>query len=512
MLFLLLACAEAPIDSDVPADSVDPAADCLTLSPLSLDFASLAVLDGESASEVVTLTNTCAVAVSLYSVALEGDTDVFSTVPVSGGDLGAGVALTFTIQYVPEASGEHAAQLVVESELGTLSTDLTGEGVAPDIAVTPAELSFGEIDAGCSPQQTVTIKNAGDETLIISGLDFSSETSTFSLNLNEAENGPLPWSLALSDEVAVEVAFTPSNLGFDSASLVITSNDPSTREVTVLSEGQGGTFEQQIDVLIQPDAEADILFAVDKSCSMDDKSDELIEHFGAFTDAMDAGELDYRVALIVQDSGLVYGADPYIDQSNAWRASEITYDMRSGSEGSYTESGFTLLLAAVAANSWIRDSAELHLIGFSDEPEQSRDSDYSDYNDYISEFQMFKDDPDDVVFHAIGGDYPGGCDSAEPYTGFYEATVATGGIFESICTTDWDATLESVGSYILPAPAASFSLSQPAVSETIAVLVDAQSVSSWQHDTDNDAIVFDADHIPVGGAEVTISYIRSHCP
>ena len=44
-------------------------------------------------------------------------------------------------------------------------------------------------------------------------------------------------------------------------------------------------------------------------------------------------------------------------------------------------------------------------------------------------FQGLKTNPDDVVFHAIGGDYPSGCGGNDAYTGMYEASVATGGLF-----------------------------------------------------------------------------------
>ncbi len=67
----------------------------------------------------------------------------------------------------------------------------------------------------------------------------------------------------------------------------------------------------------------------------------------------------------------------------------------------------------------------------SDEPEQS----VNPYTYYVSLFQGMKADPDDVVIHAVAGDYPGGCGSASAGTGYYEATVATGGVFLSICAS-----------------------------------------------------------------------------
>ena len=50
----------------------------------------------------------------------------------------------------------------------------------------------------------------------------------------------------------------------------------------------------------------------------------------------------------------------------------------------------------------VREDAKLNFVAVSDEPEQSTNS----YSHYISLFQSYKADPEDVIFHAIGGDYP----------------------------------------------------------------------------------------------------------
>ena len=55
----------------------------------------------------------------------------------------------------------------------------------------------------------------------------------------------------------------------------------------------------------------------------------------------------------------------------------------------------------------------------------------NNYSYYISSFQGLKDNPDDVIIHAIGGDYPSVA-VVDPYNGFYEATVATGGLFQHL--------------------------------------------------------------------------------
>ena len=182
--------------------------------------------------------------------------------------------------------------------------------------------------------------------------------------------------------------------------------------------------------------------------------------------------------------------------------------MLAGAEGIHTEMGFTLLANGIAQSDWLREDAKLNLIGISDEPEQSA----STYSAYISQFQGLKDDPDDVVIHAIGGDYPGGCATADPYTGMYEATVATDGVFQSICATDWGAHLEALAENSA-ANLSSFALSEWPVEETIVVSVDAlQIVAGWRYESSSNAVVFDHDHVPEGGAVIEIAYaIQGDC-
>ena len=111
---------------------------------------------------------------------------------------------------------------------------------------------------------------------------------------------------------------------------------------------------------------------------------------------------------------------------------------------------------------------------------------------------------------AIGGDYPGGCKFAQPYPGMYEATVATGGPFLSICMKDWDAGMTLLGEsagYSLN----TFRLSASAVPESITVSVDTVPVTAgWEYE--DDAVIFANGSIPEAGAIVAISYaVRGDC-
>ena len=178
-------------------------------------------------------------------------------------------------------------------------------------------------------------------------------------------------------------------------------------------------------------------------------------------------------------------------------------------EGYNTERAFSLFEAALSSaniksggcnDGFYREDATLSLVGVSDEPEQS----VNPYTYYVSLFQSMKSDSDDVVMHAIGGDYPTGCSSASAYTGFYEATVATGGLFLSICATDFGTYLEALAEGSA-ADLTSFELTDFPVPDTIEVTVNGfPQNTGWTYDAASNTINFEEDYVPEGGSTIEV--------
>ena len=259
-------------------------------------------------------------------------------------------------------------------------------------------------------------------------------------------------------------------------------------------------------------------------------------NFDTFVDTLTNMNSDYHVAAVVHDSGHIYGNlsssthsnDPkFIDNTFSANDAKDTIaemiDCYSSSNcavnigyGSNTERAFMLMEAFLAESvdvtgapdpsganyGVIRQSAKLNLVGVSDEPEQSTNQ----YAYYVSLFQGLKTNPDDVVIHAIGGDYPSGCGGNDAYTGMYEASVATGGLFLSICATDWASQLEALAEGSAQ-DLTSFALTQQPVPSTIEVRVDGQSSTlGWSYNPTDNAIDFDTDYIPEGGSIVEVDY------
>ena len=140
-------------------------------------------------------------------------------------------------------------------------------------------------------------------------------------------------------------------------------------------------------------------------------------NFDVFVETLTGMDADYQVAAIVNDDGCVVGSEIWIDNTfDEDEAKDTLSTMMNlgGSYGSNTERGFMLLEAAVSEDSTgsggcnedlVREDAKLNLVGVSDEREQS----VSSWEYYVEYFQGLKDDTDQVVVHAIGGDYGTGC-------------------------------------------------------------------------------------------------------
>ena len=366
---------------------------------------------------------------------------------------------------------------------------------------------FGTVDAGCVDTLTLTLSNPGSEALVVSSAALAGDAE-FSHELIT------PTSIAAGDSVSIDVDFAPESEASFASLVTFATNDPrGDLELVLIGDGVW-VSESEIHTATVTTPDVDVLFAVDLSCSMYDDVLDLGTYVADFADYLGSGGSDYQVAGIVTDDGCVQGSEPWIDSSTAEADIETAFNEMTDLSlmGSNTERAFMLWEAALAETGsggcnegLVRaGGTQLHLVGFSDEPEQSTNA----YTDYVSDFEAYVDDPSDLIVHGIGGDYPSGCSTASAYTGIYEATVLTGGTLLSICTTDMAATLEDLGDAILGGrPTFDFALSgTPWDSSVITVLVNGSDVSgSWSWDATTNTISVDGSVLEDGDT-VVIQY------
>ena len=490
----------------------------IVVDPGEVDFGGIEVADELEHVEVVTVSNVGDADLHIQNIELEDPGAPFTITAIQSVLVQPEASTQFEVVYDPTTAIADETYVLIDSDdpdTPVAQVLLMGEGIAPVIEVDPVSYDFGTIYVGCENELALTVTNIGNADLVVE--DFSYNTGSSDLlfggieDLNGGDDGLITLAPAEYDEIAV--SYLPLDEYADIAYLIIDSNDPFTPQVQVTQEGNGVYYGTNLDVFEQPiQGATDIIFAVDKSGSMNTELSSVITNFGVFVTTMVNMDSDFHVAVTQADNGCINGSDIWIDNTFTESEAESTVGTMVNLGGTYasnTERAFMLLEACLSEvgsggcnEGLVRDTAKLNLVGVSDEPEQSVNS----WSYYLTLFQSYKDDPDDVIIHAVGGDYPAGCGSAAAYTGMYEATVATGGQFLSICASDWASHLTSLAE-AAAATLDTFQLTADAVPETVQVRIDGvTSTLGWEYDQGQNAIMFQTEYIPEGGSTIEVEY------
>lgn len=108
-------------------------------------------------------------------VVIEGaDARAFEVVPVTclDADLPPGGSCGFDLRFRPRREGPHRAELVLRhnADGGVERLSLNGLGTLPKLVVEPAQVSFGEVQAGQQDERTVTLRNDGRAPLALGNM------------------------------------------------------------------------------------------------------------------------------------------------------------------------------------------------------------------------------------------------------------------------------------------------------------------------------------------------------
>ncbi|MEZ4352291.1 MAG: PEP-CTERM sorting domain-containing protein [Myxococcota bacterium] len=429
-----------------------------------------------------------------------------STAPIALGDLAANASVTI----------EDALTLVVDRRVPFDPTAIAWQFVADPPAQEPAALEvvppafdFGAPVFGCPEEQQVVLRNTGDVPIVLTDIacpdcqqflsrdadrgDFFFDVSFDFRRRNALPGFAPPWTLPPGGEWIVPLTYRATSLGGSTASIVLTTDIPGTPVITIDAVGTGTPTTPAQDAFVQggdSGGQVDILFTMDRSGSMSDDLQAVIDSFTVFVDELVAAGNDFHLAAVVADDGCVVGPDPFLDNGFEAAAAQaaidtmIDLDFALSSYGMNTERGFMLAEAALSeANrgpggcneGFLRDEARLATVHISDEPEQSINS----FVYYVDTFRLLKSDPLDLTINAVAGDYPSGCGRASAGTGYYEAKTMSGGQFFSICTTDWGAELAALATSLDAGLTTSFPLSSPALAGTVRVRIDGVEASDW---------------------------------
>ena len=277
--------------------------------------------------------------------------------------------------------------------------------------------------------------------------------------------------------------------------------------------GEYGDFLEEIftqDNII----DVDILFVVDNSGSMSTNQINLINNFSSFINIFSTAGADFRIAFITTDDSSFINST-YITSSSADPIMESVALISSiGTFGNANEKGIQQAYDATQPggdagiySGFLRADARFVLIFISDEGDFSTAVTPADLTSHLL---GMKSSSDLVTAHAVAGDYPSGCTAnggAIFGSGYYDVVNNLGGSFMSICAADWGVDLDGVARESILS--GMFTLSSPAIEESIEVYVDGIGATDWYFEESTNSVIFNTP--PPSGAEISIVYSTWEC-
>jgi len=250
----------------------------------------------------------------------------------------------------------------------------------------------------------------------------------------------------------------------------------------------------------------DIVWVLDKSCSMYDDEEEVLSGIDTMMNALPVGG-SWRLNMISIDpqQSVTEAQFPLIpgdDAGDAW-------DMYQNIPDSVREQGFLSIHDYMMLNpyshTWMRDDAALLVVFVSDEEEQSQNF-FPLADDFIDWYTRQRPNVylASIIHDTPGPSYATDCrysviDYGERYL---DATDLLGGVVIDICTSDWSMGVQEASMNIQPHER--WELTHVPLDHTIVVFVDGVLFNDWMYNPTDNAVEFVV--IPPGGSHVEIGY------
>ena len=503
-----------------------------SIAPESLTFGSVA--PGNTLRRAVRVLNAGRDDCLIYDAVITQTGSAFSsTVTVS--TIAPGDSALVDVRFAPDRAGTFNADLEISlsTPVQPRPVDLTGLAASGALLIAPSDVDFGKVGLDCtSRQRTITIYNTGSTQVTLTSIVLETvDGNTFAL----ADLPTLPATLAAGVPTTFEVSFRPmASLSYAAAIRLEATESGTSRTYYVSLRGDGSLDPVQTDRFEQlGNPQADILFLVDNSCSMRDEQTSLANNFRDFIEYAQREAIDYRIAIVPLDNAVAgFGefvgnpADRVITpQTMPDPISVFQSNVNLGAVGPGPEMGLEAAYAALTPpllttrhSGFLRRDAVLSLIVVSDQPDlsstrTSRSLDF--YHSFLLSIKGF-DRPNAMSFSSIVGPETGTCQgpggSAWPGPRYREMSRRTGGIVQSICTSDWGRALENLSTVAFGFRTEFFLTSTPVQSSievrlngTILPAVSGQ-VLNWSYLAGQNAVGFSPFSAPEPGSVIEITY------
>jgi hypothetical protein len=273
--------------------------------------------------------------------------------------------------------------------------------------------------------------------------------------------------------------------------------------------------------------EVDILWVVDDSETMGDHQSNLASQFNYFMDSLISTKLNYHVSVISTDrgryQGSLLGSPKVITPATPNPKSAFSSNVRLGTGGSPAERGLLSLKDALSSpkittgdnRGFLRKDAQLVVIFLSDENDESVDS-ASSYINFLNQLKPnFATGGRAWSAHFIGAlSLSPECTAygphASPGTRYMELVNYSGGVSESICTSDLSRALTNVRKRIVER-LTEYRLDRDPVLSSIVVRINGivipeSSTNGWQYFPKDKVIRFYGSAVPAADASINIDY------
>ncbi len=483
LLLLLLVACESVDPVERVHDASLPEAN-IVVTPAVLDFGDVTVGAWVTAEFRVANEGVDAFAATLALSEVEGAFSMEDFDVALEPDVFQRMEVTFT----PMAWGSAASTLSITADGGAAAVSLVGVGVGPKLVAEEDPVVLGEMVVGCPVHGTVQVRNAD-------AVDANVELFTFADPVFTVDGGGA--TIAAAATISVEFTATPATLGESVGTLVAETAEGGLYVGQVSVTGVVAT--SQLESFEIGYEDADILVVLDPGLP------EWVDVAGGLAELAEVTTGLHRMAVTIADDGCVPGG--YIDSATA-DAADALEGMLEVLAGALGEKGFLRLLEALSPaalapggcnEGFLRDSAALYVIAITDSSERSML-----WTSFVAAVSSLKVDPDDVIVSVAAGEYPSGCLDIAGAGDWYEASVATDGLYVSLCETDWVSDFkEDLGERF--AHDGRFELSDFPDPATMHVYVDGVEVTTgWTYaDVDNAVDFGDA---PPEGSIVEVRY------
>jgi hypothetical protein len=197
------------------------------------NFAFGNVVDGQTKSQTLTLTNTGSAALTISQVSVSGAGYSLSGL-VTPSTVAAGASTTFSATFAPTTAASLPGTITITSNAPTSPSTvaLTGTGVAGTVILSanPTSLTFGNVNSGVASSKSVTLTNSGTGNVTISQITVNAKDTTTS-------GVTLPVTLTPGQIQTMIVAFQPMAQESVSGNITVTNSQGTNTVVAVSGTG-----------------------------------------------------------------------------------------------------------------------------------------------------------------------------------------------------------------------------------------------------------------------------------